>query len=168
MFRPANHSNRALGSRQWQAMVPREGVPTMTNRFRFCQHWGWRVATATLFLAAASPVRADDWGNFPVPWPAPGSTNQPSSGPTPAGSGVTPPGGTTPPSGSGQPPTTIPPGTDNPPPGGGVPPVGADSPPAVPTPGTPSAPATPEPASAILGLIGASTGLFAWRRKRAI
>jgi hypothetical protein len=125
----------------------------------YCRHFGWRLVAAGILATSVTPARADDWGNWPVPWPPPGSTNPPS---------VTPPTDIPPP-GSGQPPASQPPGIEVPPPGTGQPPTGADSPPEVPVPlvpppGSPG-PSSPEPASAVLGLFGVSAGLVAWRRK---
>ena len=131
----------------------------------YCRHIGWRLVVAGILATGAAPVRADDWGTWPVPWPPPGSTNSPPAGPNPSG-GVTPPS-QGPPSGSGQPPVTAPPGINPPPSGSGQPPIAADTPPSVPVPGTPSSPSSPEPASAVLGLCGVGVGLLAWRRKRS-
>ena len=134
---------------------------------RHCRHWGWQFALAGALTIGAATARADDWGNWPVPWPPAGSTNPPTTVPPPAGGGVTPPGDTVPPAGTGQPPPTIPPTITPPPPAGSQPPVAAESPPEVPISPSPSGSSSPEPASAVLGLFGVSAGLMAWRRKRA-
>jgi hypothetical protein len=137
----------------------------MKNWSHYCRPIGWRLVVAGILATGAAPVRADDWGNWPVPWPPPGSTNPPAGGP--AGSGVTPPPA------NGQPPGSPPPAIDSPPPGSSQPPTGAEPPPLVPLPGVPLGPpvpippATPEPASAVMGLCGVGAGVLAWRRKRA-
>jgi hypothetical protein len=137
----------------------------MKNWGYVCRHFGWRLVVAAILATGVAPVRADDWGNWPVPWPPPGSTNPP-GGPTPPGTVVPPPGDVGPPAGSGQPPTSTPPGINVPPAGSGQPPTGAESPPEVPVPPGSPGPSTPEPASAVLGMLGVSAGLLAWRRQR--
>jgi hypothetical protein len=132
----------------------------------FCRHFGWRMVVAGTLATGSVPVRADDWGNWPVPWPPPGSTNTPTSGPTPSGAGVTPPTDGSP-AGTGQPPVTPPPGSSQPPAASGQPPIAADAPPDVPIPPVPITPfGSPEPASLVMGLCGVGAGLMAWRRKR--
>jgi hypothetical protein len=130
----------------------------MKHFVRYCRHWGWRIAVVGLLATGATSARANDWGNWPVPWPPPGSNNPPPD------TGTVPPPIDEPPPGGG----IEPPPIDIPPPGGEVPPPGVELPPEVPPPGVPPAGAeSPEPASAIMGLCGIGAGLVAWRRKRS-
>jgi hypothetical protein len=132
----------------------------MKHWTRYCRHWGWRIALAGVFVVGTSAARAGDWGDWPVPWPPPGSTNPP------PGTDVDPPPVEEPPPGGG----IEPPPIDVPPPGGGDPPGETEEPPLVPPPGSPPTPVSesPEPASAVMGLCGLGAGLLAWRRKRLV
>jgi hypothetical protein len=124
---------------------------------QYCRHLGWRIAVAGLLVGGATSARANDWGNWPVPWPPVNSGNAPPPVIDPGPPIETPPPG----GGNGPPPI------DTPPPAGDGAPPAAEPPPEVPVPEPPGgAKSTPEPASAVMGLFGVGAGLLAWRRKR--
>lgn len=137
----------------------------MRNEYRTLQRWALALAVS-VGLGCLLTARATA-GEFPVPWPPPG-TNEPPTTP--------PPDTAPPPPTTDIPPVVIPPDTNPPvvvpPPGDGEPPAGSPPPevppPDVPTPEVPppSVHGTPEPASVVIGLIGIGAGIFATRRKR--
>src|SRR5258708_5941131 len=69
----------------------------MKNWDNYCRHIGWRLVVAGILATGAAPLRADDWGSWPVPWPPAWQQTPPAGGPPPAGPGSPPPPRTPPP-----------------------------------------------------------------------